>query len=228
MLLFRELKTSPLARQIDTKFTDVDFTITVETPSGSIIKQSLSGLNLTGLVGTNFTAGTWCEGANILQSGTKEWGVSRRLKYCWIDTAKTKFVGNELASLPISLTNLKITELTAGAALFITSLDDLPLTTSKHMLIGMVGDAKNSGMTFTDNTERTLSTTGDYPILVSDCVARMRLNSIPKGVPCLYPLNRTGERASDIPVSLPVDPTGIYIDIRNSGSTTVFWELVIS
>ena len=112
--------------------------------------QIVSGLNLTGLIGTNFTAGTWCEGANVLQSGTKEWGMSRRLGYCWIDTAKTKYVGNVNAVLPVSLNNLRISDLSAGAAVFITSMDGNPITSSKKMIIGLVGNSKNSGMTFTD------------------------------------------------------------------------------
>lgn len=188
--------------------------------------QITSGLNLTGLSGANFTAGTYCEGPNVFQSGTKEWGMSRRLKYCWIDTAKTKYVGNEAATLPVNLTNLRIDKLTAGAAVFVTSLDGNPITTSRHMLIGLVGDAQNAGMTFSDGAaQKVIGTTGDYPILVTDAECQMRINTTPSATPKLLTIGRDGARTGQSD-SLPVDTTGVFVDVRTGQGATVFWELI--
>lgn len=187
--------------------------------------QITSGLNLTGLSGANFTAGTWCEGPNVLQSGTKEWGMSRRLGYCWIDTAKTKYVGNVSASLPVALSNLSVSDISAGAAMFVTSIDGNAMTSSKKMLIGLVGNSKNSGMTFTNATETTLSTTGDYPILTDDAVCTFRINCSPSGLPVLRKLNRDGTYANYQAERLPVDPTGVYVNVRSDVGN--FWELSI-
>lgn len=187
--------------------------------------QLTSGLTLTGLSGANFTSGTWTEGANVIQASTKEWGMSRRLRYCWVDTDKTKYIGNDTATLPVQLNNLTVSVLSPGAAVFVTSLDNLPITSSKRLLVGLVGDAKNAGMTFTDATEKTLQTTGDYPIVVSDMSCQMRINAVPTALPKVYPLNRDGTRATSIGMAAPVDPTGIYLDLRNGMSSTIFWEI---
>ena len=187
--------------------------------------QITSGLNLTGLSGANFTAGSWCEGPNILQSGTKEWGMSRRLGFCWIDTAKTKYIGNVSAALPVALSGMSVSDISKGAALFITSIDGNPLSLSKRMLIGLVGNSKNSGMTFTDSTEKTLVNTGDYPILTDDVTCSFRLNNIPSGTPILRKIKRDGSYANYQPERVPVDTTGVYVAVRSDVCN--FWELVI-
>ena len=185
--------------------------------------QVMHGFDLQGLSGANFTAGSWCETANILQSANKEFGWSRRLKYAWIDTAKTKYVGNGSATLPIQMNNLRVDKLSPGAAVFVTALDNLPLNDSKKILFGLVGDSKNSGMEFTDETERTLSNVGDYPILVNDVECTMRLKRRPIGVPVLQRLKRNGHIGNYEVVCPTVDTTGINIELRSDQGN--FWLL---
>lgn len=77
----------------------------------------------------------------------------------------------------------------------------------------------------TGATEKTLQTTGDYPIVVSDMSCQIRINAVPTALPKIYPLNRDGTRATSIGMAAPVDTTGIYLDLRNGMSSTVFWEI---
>lgn len=55
-----------------------------------------------------------------------------------------------------------------------TALDDLPLTSSTKILVGMVSDAQNSGMKFSDGAARkTIADGGTYPIQMADNYAKL-------------------------------------------------------
>ena len=78
-------------------------------------------------------------------------------------------------------------------------------------------------MEFTDETERTLSNVGDYPILVNDVECIMRLKRRPIGVPVLQRLKRNGHIGNYEVVCPTVDTTGINIELRSDQGN--FWLL---
>jgi len=140
--------------------------------------QIVSGLTLTGTSG--FSAGTWCEMENVQQSGNKELLVSRRAKVLVVDTAKFKYFadGGALSAIyPYStgFTGFTVVSCSTGAALFVASLDGLPLATSQRMRIDLIGATRNSGETYTDSGKTTLQTVGDWPIVQDRVAAVLKL-----------------------------------------------------
>lgn len=198
--------------------------------TGSYV-QATSGLNLSAASGS-MTAGTWCELGNVIESGDKSWGMSRRLKRAWINTAKTIYFSHDAGTLPVTYGALTVTALTNGGALFVTSLDGQPIATSAHLLIGMVGDSQNTGMSFTDGTRRTLAGTagagGDYPIQTQDCTASVSLALTRAQEFKVYRLERSGRRnVAETPASINAATGSLLLTLRTGVVyPSPFFELV--
>lgn len=192
--------------------------------------RNVSGCDLTGLSGANFTAGTWCEGANVLESGHSQWGMSRRLKRCFINTAKTIFVGHTNASLPLTFGALTVSALSQNASVFVTSLDGVAITSSSRLLLGLCGEAINTGMTYTVDAsgKQTLTATGEYPVQHLDATASLSLGIASPWAWSLYRLSRNGERASkESPVEIDADAARLLVTLRTGTiQPACLWELV--
>lgn len=195
--------------------------------------QATSGLNLSAASGS-MTAGTWCELGNVIESGTKEWGMSRRLKRAWINTAKTIYFSHDAGALPVTCGALTVTALDNGGALCVISLDGNPITTSARLLVGLVGDSQNTGMSFTDSTRRTLAGTagagGEYPVQTQDCTAQISLALTRAQDFRLYRLQRNGRRnVGETPTSINASTGALAMTLR-TGSVypSPFFELVRS
>lgn len=183
-------------------------------------------LNTSSWTGT-FSAGTWCSGLNIFEAATGEWGFSRRGAYAWMNAAKLKYFAHDASTLPRPLGFMSVTGIDNKAAIFIASLDGLALTSSKRMLIGLCGDAQNTGMTFTDGTRTTLSTAGDYPAQVTDCTADIALTVQNAQEFKLYRVGRDGVRVTqETPVSINAGTGQLLLKLRTGTiHPAVMWEL---
>jgi len=181
-----------------------------------------------GLSNVTPSAGTWCEGLNVTEGRFREWGVSSRKQRAWINTPKMVAMFHAAATtFPVSYQNISFTALSNDAGIFVASLDNLPLTTSKKILVGMVGDAQNSGMKFSDGAARkTISDAGSYPIQAADNYSKFTIARTAYGNPKITPLGISGTPLSK-PSKLTVDSTNIYVEIQNSVADSIFWLIEI-
>jgi hypothetical protein len=179
---------------------------------------------LTGASG--FTAGTWSEFANELQSETGELYVSRRRKFVAADAQKFKFVSvGPGATLP-AFTGLTVTSLNDRAAIFVAPLDDQPIATSSHLLIGFCGNVRNTGATFSSE-DTVIDTVGTYPIQYSDDTAQFSLAVTDPHAFNLYRLDWTGVRVSRESFVVDSQAVRAVFSLRiGSVQPTIFWELV--
>ena len=191
--------------------------------------RNVAGFALTGLSGANFTSGTWCESANVLESGHREWGMSRRLKRCFIDTDNTVFFGHTNATLPATIGAMIVQALSQNASVFVTSLDGDSITTSSRLLIGLCAEAINTGMTYTvdANGKQTLTATGDYPVQQLDATATLSLGVTLPQAWTLYRLQRNGQRSSaESPASVDASAARLVVTLRTGTIyPAVLWEL---
>lgn len=190
--------------------------------------RNVSGLALTGLSGANFTVGTWCEGANVLESGHSEWGMSRRLKRAFINTAKTIFFAHTNATLPVTLGALTITSLTQNASLFVLSLDGASITSSSRLLLGLCGEAINTGMTYTlSDGKQTLTAQGNYPVQQLDATAVIKLTLTLPQAWKLYRLARSGDQvAQESLTEIDADAGTVTVTLRTGSiRPAVLWEM---
>lgn len=186
--------------------------------------QITSGLTLTGTSG--FTAGTWSEFANEMESGTGELFVSRRRKFVAVDSAKAKFIAAGVgATLPTisDIFDLTVPEL---GALFIRSMDGAPVASSKRLLLAACGNPRNTGDTFSSNNT-VMDTVGGYPIQIQDGTYSF---SLPAGKISdwkLYRLGFDGQREQQDFLSGNAATNRINVSLRPGNTNpTVFWELI--
>lgn len=145
----------------------------VNDPSGN------SSLDLTLATGT-FSAGTWCEHGNVLESETGEIFMSRRHKIGYADGAQLFYFidgGAQPSIYPCSTRSgvFQVNSLSQGAAFFCASLDGKSLSTTGRMLVGLVGNSMNTGEILnSDNT--VVVNPGTYPILIDDATCVLRYN----------------------------------------------------
>ena len=192
--------------------------------------RNVGGLDLTGLSGANFTAGTWCESSNVVESGHSQWGWSRRLKRAFVSTGKTVFFAHTNATLPATVGSVIVSALTQNASVLVTSLDGNSIATSARLLVGMCGEAINTGMTYTVGADgkQTLTATGDYPVQQLDITASLSLALTRPQEFKLYRLQRNGLRGSqETPSQIDAAGGRLWVALRTGSiSPAVFWELV--
>ena len=184
------------------------------------------GLDATGWVGS-FTSGTWCEGTNVVQSANKEIGMSVRHRYALIDAARLKFLAVGSAPTIPAILGMVVNSISDGASLAVISLDGLPVATSEHLLIGMVGEDKNTGTTW-DAARDTMTAVGDYPIQIMDCTANITMTVANSREMHLYRLQRNGARsARETPASINAATGAITLNLRTGAVYPSIWfELI--
>lgn len=186
--------------------------------------QVVSGLDLTGESG--FTAGEWCEWENVIESANGEIYLSRREKLGYVSVPELVYVAHSSATWPRTIGGLTITSLTADGALFVAALDDLPISSSAHLLVGIVGNATNTGETY-DATGQYRTAEGTYPIQITDCTAQISVAVTRPWAWGLYRLDSTGRRNSGETLSGNVSAGTISMTLRTGVvQPTTFFELV--
>lgn len=173
------------------------------------------------------TAGTWCEGLNVVEGRFREWGISNRLQRAWINTPRAvALFSGPSTTYPLTIGSVTFSALTADASMFVVGLDGLPIASSKKILIGLVSDAQNSGSKFTDATRKTSAGGGVYPIQLADSYGKIRIERTAFGRPTLTPLGISGDRVGPA-LKLPVDGTGIFAEMQNTQGRVIFWLLEV-
>jgi hypothetical protein len=127
----------------------------------------------------------------------------------------------------IQLPNLSAKLTGADGAVFAGSLTDKPLGTSPRILLLIVTDALNTGMTFEDATRRTIVNLGGGPALMRVVQADISLRTTAAGKPHLWALAANGERVEEIPTTHTDGVVSARIDTGAlSHGPTPYFELV--
>lgn len=200
--------------------------IRVKVGTGNNVRAE-SGMDLTSYSG--YATATWSEGGNVLTSGHQQWGMSRREKRGWINTSKTVYLATTAgASFPMTFGQVIVTSMTADCSLFVIAADNQAISASSRLIVGLVGVAENTGMSFTDATRRTIVSMGDYPTQQLDATAVVSLGvSLPQAWK-MYRLQRNGQRGSaEAPTSIDASTARLIVTLRTGTiQPACLWELV--
>lgn len=188
--------------------------------------QVISGLDLTdALSGANFSAGTWSEFGNEMQSGNKQLLTSRRRKACVVDTTKFKYLAVTSSFTVPTIAGISSVSLSNDSSFFVASIDGAAIASSSRLLIGFCGTSQNTGDSLSGST---LTTSGTYPIQIKNNTLTFTLTVTTPLKWKLYRLNETGQRVTEETiVSRDVDANLLNITL-NTGTInpTIWWELV--
>ncbi|MBX8803385.1 glycoside hydrolase [Ochrobactrum sp. MR28] len=104
--------------------------------------------------------------AGIYVSDTKQIHLNSADGMLKVITPHTEAIAYSGISSPVNLGVVQIWYATAGGLFAISALDGLNVADSKRLLIIYATDAQNTGMTFTDATEKTVTSYGDLPVRI--------------------------------------------------------------
>jgi hypothetical protein len=101
----------------------------------------------------------------------------------------------------------------SGPALFaVSSLDKKPIAQSRHLLLWVLTDAINTGMTFADAERTTIKTRGKFPPQVQTISATLRVASQNSAGLKAWPLTLGGTRRQAIPLTQTGDAIELHVD----------------
>ena len=115
----------------------------------------------------------------------------------------------------------------ARAMVAVSSLDGLPIATSKHLLVTHLTDLQNTGERFASPERRVIEDWGHLPYLVRTGTAEVSLMRSDGRAAKAWRLDTTGVRAAALPVH--VDKRGATVALSTrapDGSATLYYEVV--
>ncbi|MBU0687716.1 MAG: beta-galactosidase [Candidatus Margulisbacteria bacterium] len=139
-----------------------------------------------------------------------------------IDTNRTQGAVGFTSGQAIVTKNLEIFPSTDFSSLFITSLDNQPLSTAKKMLVTATAKVENTGEIF--NAAKTqLKEVGRAPILVEGVNAKILLKRKVSSA-TVYALNIAGQRIKQVPVTRKSN--GVEFSISGTNKA-LFYEVLV-
>jgi hypothetical protein len=101
----------------------------------------------------------------------------------------------------------------SGPALFaVSSLDKKPVAQSRHLLVWVLTDAINTGMTFADAERTTIKTLGKFPPQIQTISATLRIAAENSAGLKVWPLALGGTRRAPIPLTRAGNTVELRVD----------------
>jgi hypothetical protein len=111
-----------------------------------------------------------------------------------VDTARTQAFAGFKQDRPPALKNVELALQSAFGVVIVSSLDDQPLMSSKHVLVSALGNAVNRGMALAAGRDR-VQNPGSSPVLVEPIIGQLKLARLTaRGRAKVYALGPNGER----------------------------------
>ena len=131
--------------------------------------------------------------------------------------------GDTLTSGPLTLSVKG-----ARAAIWVSSLDNLPVAQSRRLLLAHVPDVENSGMAFAGPDRQVLTAWGTLPYLVKQGTASLTLSRTVPGDVTVYRLDAAGNRVAKIPSTKKNNTTAFAVSTLEAGAknATLYYEIV--
>lgn len=164
-------------------------------------------------------------GSQRYQSDTRQMTLDVREQWLTIDTPMTSVLvlcaGGSGQAVGINV------EQASGPALFaVSALDGKALSDSRRLLLWVLTDAMNTGMTFADEQRTTVTALGKFPPLVRTVAARLTMPNVQSSGMKAWALSLNGERREQLPL-LTVDRTATLVldTAKLPGGPALFFEL---
>ena len=140
-------------------------------------------------------------------------------------TPKTEAVILKPDDTNIALRRLTVHSVDTGCAAAVTSLDDLPLAESRHMMFVLNTNSVSEGLVLSGDRSTLIEPGKNAPPLMETARIRVSLRCDGKSWK-LYPLSPSGERRKPLPVTQQTDGIAFRLDTALlPDGTTPFFEL---
>ena len=135
----------------------------------------------------------------VYKSNTNELTTDLNKQVFTVNSEYSKGVSGFIGNEEIDLDGVKVDVDNNFATVMLTSLDDSPIDSSKRILLTMVGNSRNYGQIFSEDTN-TVIKGGKYPIITEQIIGKFVFDI--DGAYKAYTLNSSGERMYEIPLTI--------------------------
>lgn len=160
----------------------------------------------------------------VFQSDTKQILLDSGAGRISVNTAKSLVAVSQGGDIDVG--NLSARALSGPALIAVSSLDGLPVSESRRLLMWVLTDAINSGMTFEDSERTTIRAVGNWPPMVRTVRAAIRLQHGSANRLRVWPLSLNGERRD--PLKVETVGGALKIDVDTASLTdgpALFYEI---
>lgn len=164
--------------------------------------------------------------AQCFVSDTGELSLDTRARRLKVITPKTEAVILKPDDTNIALRRLTVHSVDTGCAAAVTSLDDLPLAESRHMMFVLNTNSVSEGLVLSGDRSTLIEPGKNAPPLMETARIRVSLRCDGKSWK-LYPLSLSGERRKPLPVTQQNNLLEFRIDTGSlPDGVTPFFELI--
>ena len=117
--------------------------------------------------------------------------------------------------------------LDTDATVWASSLDQEPITASRHLLLTHLTDLVNTGMTFAEEARRTLLNWGKMPQLVRNGRAIVTFRHQNAAKITVWALRTDGERLHTLPVTRTPDGFQLELAVKGPDGARMLYEIVV-
>lgn len=164
-------------------------------------------------------------GRGVYQTETGEFTLDQGRGHVRVRTPRTEAASYNQSVSDLTIGRLVVRSGSDPALVAVSALDDRPLGDSESILIIVAGDARASGMTFKDASEREVRDFGTLPVLIKRTRVKLELNMETDGEWTIVGLDLNGTRGTGEPVAGRSNRIALKLDNATSQGPTTFWVL---
>ncbi len=194
----------------------------IENSSSGRLADSVAKLRIAGILPKNNPTDA---AAQYFVSDTGELSLDTKARRLKVVTPKTEAVILKPDDNNIALRQLTVHSVDTGCAAAVTSLDNLPLTESCHMMFVLNTNSVSEGLVLSGDRNTLIEPGKNAPPRMETARLRVSLRCTDKNWK-LYPLSLSGERRKPLPVMRRADGIAFRLDTAAlSNGPTPFFEL---
>ncbi|MGC8666958.1 MAG: hypothetical protein ACP5VE_02415 [Chthonomonadales bacterium] len=164
--------------------------------------------------------------ANRLRSETGQVSIDASRDVLTVDTPRTEG-GFAPSGGRIETAHASITIRDTPATVWVSSLDDRPISRSRRLLVTHLTDLQNTGARFADKDRRILTDWGRLPYLVRAGRAEVALKLDGAADAIVWGLDTSGRRTERVPARVIGGALLIPLNVNNNGSARMLYEVVV-
>jgi hypothetical protein len=163
----------------------------------------------------------------VFQSDTGQLTVDGPADTLTIDTARTAG-GYAPEGSSIRTGALDVTVTKTDATVWVSSLDDAPIATSKRLLITHLTDLQNTNIRYGDLDRRLLLDWGGLPHLVLNGTATVRIRMRNAGAARVWSLTTGGKRGDPITARVEAGALVVPLGVNATGRARILYEVEVA
>ncbi len=164
---------------------------------------------------------------NIFQSETGEVLIDGTRGVLQFDTLKTAGgYADPGEQIVASRAGVRVSDMSIGATVFVTSLDSNPIRSSSRLLVTHLTDLQNTETHYAERARQTLLAWGKMPHLVRAGTAKVQIEGENAGQWKVYSLSTSGQRIGEVPAEVDGNTLTFTCDVKGPDGARMLYEVV--